>query len=297
MDIGQLLASVDHLLETIDSESLQAAFSQTGSGIQDSRFDLDREFGAMEEIAQPPRDGFAEIHVSADRMEATADFFPPVAGGRPLSTDEFWLLLQNQGVINGLFYDVITTALEETAFDLRHREGVVVARGARANSVFAGQDRNPLRPDRSAGRQSRGILLSRISSWSRPSSWSRRGDFLALTTPEQPGVPGKDVLGNTIPFPRPLTHSPVPGRNVVTVDGGMVAGCNGSFRFDRTRLWVDPILVLDSGVDYSTGTHRLCGRHPYPGRDCRGGFGSRPRGRSSRTGSSTPPRSSAAAMS
>ncbi len=252
MDIGQLLASVDHLLETIDSESLQAAFSQTGSGVQDSRFDLDREFGAMEEIAQPPRDGFAEIHVSADRMEATADFFPPVAGGRPLSTDEFWLLLQNQGVINGLFYDVVTTALEETAFDLRHREGVVVARGAapipylpaRTEILFDLTDQRDDNP---------GDFALKDFKLESPFIVVKKGDFLALTTPEQPGVPGKDVLGNTIPFPRPLTHSPVPGRNVVTVDGGMVAGCNGSFRFDRTRLWVDPILVLDSGVDYSTG--------------------------------------------
>ena len=67
------------------------------------------------------------------------------------------------------------------------------------------------------------------------------------------------MRGNVLDFAKIPAPVLTAGENVTETPEGYLAACDGSFRYQELRFWVDKVLVLDAGVDYATGNIDFAG--------------------------------------
>ena len=93
----QDLGDVDTLLE-LEADELEDAISDT----------VRKQFIETESEGQDFKiDGYAEITLSEDEMEAYADFYPPSEGKNPLSLDDLITMLDRKKIAFGIKWEVI----------------------------------------------------------------------------------------------------------------------------------------------------------------------------------------------
>ncbi len=199
-------------------------------------------------------DAYADVHVAGDEMRCVATFHPPVMGGRPLSVDGFYAQLSELGVVAGIRRDAIAEAILACNTEDRRIDDMVVAEGTAPRPEIAEhleirsdllKPEKPIRPDADAARvdfKQYGFLRL-----------VKKGEVLARKVPKRPGEYGHTVRGQMIPYPKRQATSPKPGKNTEADGSEVRALCDGSFRFDGSRFWVEEVLDLPGGVDYRTG--------------------------------------------
>ena len=126
-EVGRLLQDVDRMVTEIEIQKGLRLFAAGNEPDLPGALPKDGR-AALEEFLEPTRDGAAEIHVSEDNMEVTADLYPPTGSGVPLSVDAFLLQLEHRRVVQGLLAFEIREAVTDVALNRRPREAVVVAR-------------------------------------------------------------------------------------------------------------------------------------------------------------------------
>lgn len=89
----------------------------------------------------------------------------------------------------------------------------------------------------------------------------KQGDTLAKTTPPEPGVPGRNILGDEIPAPPGKAAKIRIGRGVRIEQDGLkaVAAQDGMVTFEGGKIEVLPIYRVLGDVDYETGNIRFVG--------------------------------------
>ena len=87
-----------------------------------------------------------------------------------------------------------------------------------------------------------------------------KDEVIATIHPPMEGEPGKDVFGDVVK-PKPGIKCKIgPGKNVeLRSDGALIAKCDGEPRLNGAKLIVEPVLNINSDVDFTTGKIEFTG--------------------------------------
>lgn len=201
----------------------------------------------LSEVATSPgglsRDGGCHLELAENKMTATAEFFPAMGRGRPLTRDEVLQQIRERGIVHGV---VVPAGHPPTSGKLVVAIGTPPVNSvAETLEVLADLMTSRLALDDKA--------LSFDFKTQSPFVQVHRGDLLTRRIPSQRGVDGLDLEGNAVPFCEIPTVSLKPGKNVAADASGYAADCDGNFRCALGSFWVDKVLILDFGVGYDTG--------------------------------------------
>ena len=197
------------------------------------------------------RPGHVEIHLSQDRMTATADFFPPAPGGAAFTIANVVSELGGAGVVFGIDEKVIERAILKCLGDGQILKGIVVAKGLKPEKtvpsywhlkrrLLGGPDDDEDAPNVDYRERTPYILV-------------KKGEPLAKKVPESPGRTGKNLTGDILPVTEKDIVSYRPGENIVEKDGILFAACHGRFEIREREMSVNETLDIAGNVDYSTG--------------------------------------------
>jgi uncharacterized protein len=199
------------------------------------------------------QDGFIEVVVADDRLEARASFHPPLDEGALLTNDYIGKMLEKAGVQSGILWEAINETMFACNTERHLRENVLVARA------------NPAVPELPAHFKLEEKFLKSVEADSSEKGGKidfrkrhsyllvHRGEVLAVEIPAQAGSPGIDVAGSEIPPARTVMETLNPGRNTRLHSGKVVATAHGHFLRREASFWVEDTLEITGDVDYSSG--------------------------------------------
>ncbi|WP_170169083.1 FapA family protein [Mesobacillus subterraneus] len=184
-----------------------------------------------------------KVVISKDRLSAEL-VLDLQQEGLSMTKSELVAVLKEEKVICGLKMDVLNQ-IAENPHSIQYP--VVVAAGEPGKSGENAYLRNELDnknfPDQK--------VFSFRSVVQIPSV--RQGQLLATLIPAQNGIPGTDVLGNSIPVKpgRPLKVRA--GNNVVFEAGKYYAACDGQVSITKSMIAVNPVFEVRGDLDLRTG--------------------------------------------
>lgn len=201
----------------------------------------------------PALEGYVEITVAQDAMRAWASFYPPDEGMDPIVPAAVERELDRTAVVHGVDWDTIGSALVQCNTEHQEILRLEVAAGRPAvPEVPAHFHKNPdvfeaAPQEESEDREP--VDYREVQSF----LLVHTGDVVALQVPPQRGVPGINVRGQEIPFPREPVVSLTAGAGVSVEGDRMVAAIDGTVEIHDGEVVVNEVLTLDGDVDYSTG--------------------------------------------
>ncbi|NLU48793.1 MAG: DUF342 domain-containing protein [Syntrophomonadaceae bacterium] len=198
-----------------------------------------------------PADGYVEVHLTRDSMEAYLTVHPPRPGGKPATFENAVRALKEARVVEGILPASISEALSLENWG----KPILVARGLPA---VDGEDAHldyhfPLpeerfRPvemeDGKVDYRNLNLIYN-----------VRRGELLVVRTPSKKGTMGITVTGVPIP-PKPGKQVALPrGRNTLVDDTGnrLYAAVDGHVSLVSGKVTVQPVLEIWGNVDYAVG--------------------------------------------
>ena len=250
-DIEKLLSSVESLVAEVDQgatgmaelATARSSFTQTST---------QRKIEDLDVLLSPVRDGFVDLKVGDDSMTVVADFYPPLGAGASVTVDDIELQLEKLGVVNGILFPVIRSAVAEVDLHRSIREGVVIARGTPpTESVPEHWEILPdlLEKKRVLDEQALTLDFKKDS----PFVVVNQGDRLAARFPEQFGSKGWDVLGRPLEITKKAPTPLLPGPQVSSDEDGFFAESPGCLYVADGVVEVQKILILNEGINYQTG--------------------------------------------
>jgi hypothetical protein len=176
-------------------------------------------------VTDQPLSLFA-IRVSDDRMAAFLDISAPIAGA-PVSLAEVLAALERQGVVFGIDQEEIRLVLAGQAKCGVTEQGICLARGL---APVAGRD----------GRMELRVGLGAVNTHVEAADMVRPGQVLAVRVPAEPGIAGRNVLGEEIPARPGEERGFEIGANVLVAGDGLalVAEIYGKVIVGRDGLLV-----------------------------------------------------------
>lgn len=255
--LDSLFSQTEELLKDLGSLD---RFSEEAKGHgSDMAHEQARErFLKGEEYDFLPIDGSVEFSISEDKMEVSANLYPPGEGREPIQMDSVREELQETGVQFGIDWAVLQEALFQCNTERRELREVPVAHGRapehripahfQVEEISGGEAKSEEEhPDR---------VDYRTRS---PFALVKRGDVIARLVPEQPGAEGTNVLGETLPASTQEISSLKPGKNTEVHDDRVTAAIDGRLDKDENLFWVSEVLEISGNVDYSTGHIEFAG--------------------------------------
>ncbi|MEW5815119.1 MAG: FapA family protein [Spirochaetota bacterium] len=197
-------------------------------------------------------DGYAEIMLSDDEMTATADFYPPSEGKKPIELDYVTELLDIKSVCSGVDWDIIKKTVFECNLMRKEIRDVIIARGLQPVDEVPEHlviEEKLLVKTQEPDLENKRVDFRNIN----PFVFVKEGDVLARLSPKKKGTPGTTVRGKMIPYYTKKVHQLKAGRNTRREGDGVSAGLNGRFEYDEDSFWVNEVLELAGDVDYKTG--------------------------------------------
>jgi len=202
-------------------------------------------------------DAQLEVVLSLDRMEAVVrEYLPPRGDGLPLTLEKIGAVLASAGV-RGAPQPTLANELLALIQKAQSLTGRVVARGqppghgadGRIEFCFdTGVSGGKIEANGSVDFHERNFVKS-----------VEQNALLARLILPRPGVPGKDLEGNTLPASDGAPATIAPGQNVVlSADKTQLrAAVCGTVVISRNTIAVQNVLELRKDVDYSTGNIHL----------------------------------------
>ncbi|MFH1540216.1 MAG: FapA family protein [bacterium] len=202
-------------------------------------------------------EGFAEVQVSGDKMEAFITTHPP-KGGKDVEMDDIMVALSKANVRFGIKQDIIENIVAQQWYN----ERVLVAEGKPSEdgedgkieylfSTEAGVPRPSMSEDGSVDYYELNIIQNVLAN-----------EPLAEKIPPSKGTEGTNVHGEKIPA-RPGKDIPFPlGKNVTFSSDNpniIVAQIAGQPRLQQGRIDVNPVYEVAGDVDFSTGNINFVG--------------------------------------
>jgi hypothetical protein len=256
--IAKILEDCESMIERFDGLSAELSADKISTDIQKETL------SDAETALEPQVDAFFDLFVEDDAMSVVAEFRPP-RGGQPLGLDQIEKALVSKNVVHGVVWDEVAKLLEECNLERKVHAGVVIARGTLPVSLIPShleldehwtQVRVPEVGDLED------LDFKEVS----PLVMVEPGDLLARRIEEQPGVPGTDVLGREVPFPKENPQVWTPGDHVMVNADRYLAGLGGRLVLAPPTFGVSPILELMNGIDYHTGNIHFKGDVELQGR-------------------------------
>ena len=196
-------------------------------------------------------DGTMAISFSDNDLEIYADFIPPVLNGRKLDAEGVKAILQRMNVVIGVRWDDIWQALDACSKKHQQIKNVLIARGEVSEVEIAEYyELNPLLAKTNPEVDSRERINYRERS---PFTIVKKGQVLAHLKPRKPGIEGKNVHGDPLPFGIVHPAGVSGGENTITEPDKITAAISGQFIDNKNVLSVQENLVIKGAVGYGTG--------------------------------------------
>jgi uncharacterized protein len=211
---------------------------------------LSRSLGFSSTVRQD--DGRLEVFVAPDAMSASADLYPPLGDGAPISAGYAAELLARLGICCGVDWDGLNEQILEANTEGHIRRAVPIAKGiAPVDAVaehivpidsllpgFVPIDERELRVD-----------------WKSltPYSIVKKDEPVASIAPLKNGVMGSDIYGKDINYAtlNPTAYSL--GKNLERRGDQIVALIDGKLCLDGVKLSVENVLMVKGDVDFRVG--------------------------------------------
>lgn len=141
-----------------------------------------------------PADEMCSIQISPDIMTATIRFYPPSAGGRPMSRAKILEKLEEAKVLAGIDENAINAYLEDREYctDIVVAKGRMPEPGRDAELVYHFDTNNEVRPELREDGSVDFFKLNQLHQCT-------EGQVLAEIIPEEKGNDGVDIHGRVIP--------------------------------------------------------------------------------------------------
>lgn len=201
------------------------------------------------------RDGEIVVEISKDKMTAYLSITAALGDGQPVYVSDAYRLLKKMRVIHGVRRKAVELAVQKVLKSNATLKRIPVARGEQAKEGVAATVSLAVHIPESTERywiKADGEVdfynLQRIVC-------VEEGEKLAEVVLGEPGVPGKDVLGQTIE-PAELPQSEfLPGDGINVSDDGRVwtVGVSGQIHYEGKRVSVRRMYLVDGDVDFNTG--------------------------------------------
>jgi uncharacterized protein (DUF342 family) len=196
-------------------------------------------------------DGNVSVLFAEDQLEVSADFYPPMGNGKPLSAEYITSALERLNVVHGIIWESIQDAVVNCNLNHKILKNITIARGnppvkevAEYFEINPALNAPPQEPTDNAR-----IDYKAFS----PFMIVKKGQALARLRPRREGKDGKDIHGNAIPHGT-IKPEGVSGGTNTRPDGKFIyAEINGQMVQDRGILNVQNFLVIKGAVDYRTG--------------------------------------------
>ncbi|MGM0673219.1 MAG: DUF342 domain-containing protein [Spirochaetota bacterium] len=197
--------------------------------------------------------GFVELSVAEDAMQATVTLHPPKGPGLPVQVNEVYERLSRSGVVFGIDDEAIKEGVFRCNTDRVMAQNLVVAHGAEPVDELpaeievhplpaAEEDAKPARDNESVDHKRRAKLPI-----------VNRGDVIADIAPARRGMEGQNIRGEKLPFQKhPGAHKKL-GENTEVEGTTVRAAVDGLLHDEKNQLFVTPVFVVTDHVDYSTG--------------------------------------------
>ncbi|KYZ77617.1 hypothetical protein AXX12_03820 [Anaerosporomusa subterranea] len=192
-----------------------------------------------------------QVLVERDRMEAFV-IISASTNSRLATVDEVMVKLEAAGIRYGVNQESIKRVCQQPGPKLSVATGQHPKDGQDAQIVYTfNLDKN----SKPAENENGSVDYKNINLFTTVSE----GDILAEKIPAVPGKPGIDVLGNSIQ-PKPGRDLPLPiGKNVIAVEGKIIAGISGQVMFINNKVHVVPVIVINGDIDFSSGNIEFTG--------------------------------------
>ena len=205
-----------------------------------------------DEIAGHRRDGYIEIFISEDLLEARADFIPPIGGGKILDIEYMEKLFESKGISYGIDWDTVRDAVLTCNTDRKKLAGVRIAAGKKPEDEIPAHyeiDRSLLSPDMPEEHGGR-VDYKYMS----PFIMVKKDQPLATKYEWKEGVPGTGVTGETVAPKKKEITLEKPGEGTYTGEDTIVrAAFSGRFTVQNDIFSVSQVLDVKGNVDYHTG--------------------------------------------
>jgi uncharacterized protein (DUF342 family) len=198
------------------------------------------------------RDGYVEIRVCADEMEARADFIAPVGDGQLLEPDDVSRVLEAKKISIGIDWEAIKEALFRCNTERLDILDVLAARGVETLDELPEHlvvEQQLLRTERQDQAETHRVDFRDTSSL----AIVHKDELLARLIPARPGREGYTVLGRALPYKTGKVPRLTPGKNTRVEGNRVVAECEGRFLHTPKSFWVNEVLDISGDVDYRTG--------------------------------------------
>jgi uncharacterized protein len=203
-------------------------------------------------IAGHRRDGYIEVSISEDKLEARADFVPPIGGGKIVDVEYAEKLFAAKGITDGIDWDTVREAILACNTDRKKQIGVLIASGKKpedeipAHYEMAEDLLSPEMPEEKGGR----IDYKYMS----PFVMVKKEQPLAKKFEWKEGIEGIGVTGGPVPAGKKEITAVNPGDGTYTGDDNMVrAAFSGRLTMQNDIFFVSQVLDVKGNVDYHTG--------------------------------------------
>ncbi len=196
-------------------------------------------------------DEIMEIAVTPDGMYAVARFYPPSERGERENAEDYKRNLYAKNIRYGINEEALK--LQET--NPEYCKNIVVATGLKpvvGKDAFITYKFNVDRKAKPRLNEEDGTVdfhqLDNISH-------VKKGDILAVLTPEDPGISGKDVYGKEIKPPKVSKATLRYGNNISVNEDKtqMICGVDGHVTLEGNKVFVSDNYEVPADVDNSTG--------------------------------------------
>ncbi len=245
-DIG----SIDQLIENMLGQ---------GQGVPDSLIEQADQLSKLmtasgdrsDELRSLRRDGGFDVSATKDEMLLCLSVRPPIAGGKPATSEAVLEWLKTRGIRQGVDLRAIRQAVEVGARGEEASE-VLIVRGRAPKSGQPGRLDFFGRPTPSEPLQP--IHTDATAAASSELRWvCQAADRIAQRVPPVEGSPGYDAWGRELAPPEPADVNLHAGRNVRTEGDSFFAQVSGMVSLPHGRLEVQELLVLVDDVTAKDG--------------------------------------------
>lgn len=200
-----------------------------------------------------PKDGFAEISITPDKLTVMGNFYPPSSGGSFLTYPNVAQKLEDNGIITGILHEVLQESIFTVNTTHTAVKEVIIARGI--SPVTEISEHFVMRKDLVERKPEIDPEASRID-WHAISAFSivKVREPIARRIATVPGIPGQNVFGEQTPFETKKMPAFSAGTNVIDHEKGLFAGKSGRLSISSDGVInIEEVLLLKKGVDFTTG--------------------------------------------
>ena len=259
--LEDLLKSTEKIIQDIEKENLKPLEEKGKTPLKENKNLEDIYLSELEKLDKEKNEvihGYAEIFISDDNMEVTADFYPPVENGMSLEVDDVRYLLKSHGVIHGIDWSIIKKTIDKCNNERILIMGVVIARGTKPEDEIPEHiiiEPHLLKKSKNINKESNAVDFKKMTSY----TLVKKGETLARIIPLKEGKFGKNIKGEYIPYQKKIVEKLQAGKNTAIKDNRIVTTCDGRFDIKGKYFWVSEVFELFDDVNYKTGNIKFPG--------------------------------------